>query len=85
VVEGSEDCDYANYLRVDPGLRLALRKEHDGRAGQSALCRVMRPACGSENVKFNLSIANIVAWAGKLLGVPTVKIYEKKCAECGVE
>jgi hypothetical protein len=33
-------------------------------------------------VKFKLSFTNIVAWTGKLPGVPTVKIYEKRCAEC---
>jgi predicted nucleic-acid-binding Zn-ribbon protein len=41
------------------------------------------PACGSENVKSELSFTNIVEWAAKLLGVPTVKIFEKKCVECG--
>jgi hypothetical protein len=39
--------------------------------------------CGSENVKSKLSFTNIVAWVGRILGVPTVKIFEKKCAECG--
>jgi len=35
------------------------------------------PKCGSENVKFKWSITTIVAWTGKLLGVPTVKNFEK--------
>ena len=43
------------------------------------------PECGSENVESKLSFTNIVAWAGKLLGVRTVKIYEKRCSECGHE
>jgi endogenous inhibitor of DNA gyrase (YacG/DUF329 family) len=43
------------------------------------------PQCGSENVKSALSFTNIVAWVGRILGVPTVKIFEKKCAECGHE
>jgi predicted nucleic-acid-binding Zn-ribbon protein len=43
------------------------------------------PACGSENVKFKWSITTIVACLGKLLGVPTVKIYEKRCSKCGHE
>jgi len=41
------------------------------------------PACGSENVQSKLSFTNVVAWLGKLLGVRTVKIYEKRCANCG--
>jgi hypothetical protein len=43
--------------------------------------KVKCPQCGSEDVRSKLSLTNIVAWAGKLLGVPTVKIYEKRCAE----
>jgi len=43
------------------------------------------PACGSENVESKWSLTTIVAWLGKLLGVPTVKIFEKKCVECGKE
>jgi predicted nucleic acid-binding Zn ribbon protein len=39
------------------------------------------PECGSENVKSKLSFTTIVAWLGRLLGVPTVKIYEKRCSE----
>ena len=40
---------------------------------------------GSQNVKSQLSFTNIVAWVGRILGVPTVKIWEKKCEECGNE
>ena len=43
------------------------------------------PDCGSENVKSKLSFTTIVAWVGRILGVPTVKIYEKRCRECGHE
>lgn len=43
------------------------------------------PECGSENVKSKWSITTIVAWAGRILGVPIVRIYEKKCVECGNE
>ena len=43
------------------------------------------PACESENVKFKLSFTTIVAWLGRILGVPTVKIFEKRCSECGRE
>jgi predicted nucleic-acid-binding Zn-ribbon protein len=41
--------------------------------------------CRSENVKFKWSLTTLVSWLGKLLGVQTVKIYEKECAECGRE
>ena len=43
------------------------------------------PECGSENVKSKWSFTTIVAWLGRILGVPTVKIYEKRCVECGNE
>jgi predicted nucleic-acid-binding Zn-ribbon protein len=43
------------------------------------------PECGSENVGTEWSFTTIVAWVGRILGVPTVKILEKKCAECGDE
>ena len=47
--------------------------------------KVKCPQCGSQNVKIKWSFTTIVAWLGKLLGVPTVKIFEKRCAECGKE
>ena len=34
-----KDCNDADHLRVDPALRLALGKEHESGAGQSALSR----------------------------------------------
>jgi predicted nucleic-acid-binding Zn-ribbon protein len=43
------------------------------------------PQCESENVHSKLSVTTIVAWLGRILGVPTVKILEKRCAECGHE
>jgi transposase-like protein len=43
------------------------------------------PACGTENVESKLSFTNIVAWVGRILGVPIVKIWEKRCTECGSE
>ncbi len=43
------------------------------------------PQCGSENVKSTLSFTNCVAWLGRILGVPIVKIFGKRCAECGHE
>ena len=47
--------------------------------------KVKCPECGSENVKSKLSLTTVVAWVGRIQGVPTVKIFEKKCAECGHE
>jgi len=47
--------------------------------------KVTCPQCGSENVQSKLSFTNLVAWLGRILGVPTVKIYEKRCSECGNE
>ncbi len=43
------------------------------------------PECGSENVRSKLSFTTIVAWLGRIVGVPTVKIWEKRCAVCGHE
>ncbi len=43
------------------------------------------PECGSENVESKLSFTNIVAWVGRILGVQTVKIWEKRCEEFGRE
>ena len=43
------------------------------------------PECGSENVKTKWSVTTIVAWVGRILGVPTVKIFEKRCVKCGNE
>ena len=43
------------------------------------------PQCGSQNVKSKWSLTTIVSWLGRILGVPTVKIWEKRCMECGKE
>jgi predicted nucleic-acid-binding Zn-ribbon protein len=45
--------------------------------------KVKCPECGSENIETKLSLTTIVAWLGKLLGVHTVEIYDKKCETCG--
>ena len=52
---------------------------------QDPLIKAKCPHCGSENVKSKLSFTNIFAWVGRILGVPTVKIFEKRCGECGNE
>ena len=41
--------------------------------------------CGSENIETKWSLTTIIGWVGRILGVPTVKIWEKRCAECGEE
>ena len=43
------------------------------------------PQCGSESVESKLSFTTIVAWVGRILGVPTVRIWERRCEECGRE
>jgi len=43
------------------------------------------PKCGSENVKTKWTLTTILAWAAKLIGTPTVKIFEKRCGDCGEE
>jgi hypothetical protein len=35
------------------------------------------PECGSENVKAKWSFTTIVAWLGRILGVYTVKIFDR--------
>ena len=43
-----EDCNDADYLRIDPALRLALGKVHQAGAGQSMLCRLENEILGNE-------------------------------------
>ena len=43
------------------------------------------PECGSENIETKWTLNTIVAWVGRILGVPIVKIFEKRCSECGDE
>ncbi|MGA2226351.1 MAG: hypothetical protein ABSH41_18090 [Syntrophobacteraceae bacterium] len=43
------------------------------------------PQCGSFNIATKWSFTTVVSWLGKLLGVPMVRIYEKKCMQCGRE
>jgi predicted nucleic-acid-binding Zn-ribbon protein len=45
--------------------------------------KVKCPQCGSENIETKWSLTTIVAWVGRILGVPAVKIFEKKCVKCG--
>ena len=40
IAAGYEDCNDADYLRIDPALRLALDKGHEAGASQSRLSRL---------------------------------------------
>jgi hypothetical protein len=44
---GYEDCNDADFLRIDPALRLALGKDHQAAAGQSMLSRLENDALGN--------------------------------------
>jgi hypothetical protein len=59
VAAGYEDCNDADHLKVDPALRLALGKEHEGGAGQSALCwfenKIMASSEGLKALEESLS------------------------------
>ena len=43
-----EDCNDADFLRIDPALRLALGKDHQAGAGQSMLSRLENDILGNE-------------------------------------
>ena len=44
---GYEDCHDADFLRIDPALRLALGKDHRFGAGQSMLSRLENDVLGN--------------------------------------
>jgi Transposase DDE domain group 1 len=44
---GYEDCNDADFLRIDPALRLALGKDHQFGAGQSMLSRLENDVLGN--------------------------------------
>ena len=45
---GYEDCNDADYLRIDPALRLAIGKGDEAGAGQSRLSRLENEVLGTE-------------------------------------
>jgi len=47
IAAGYEDCNDADYLRIDPALRLALDKGHEAGAGQSMLSRLENDVLGN--------------------------------------
>ncbi len=47
IAAGYEDCNDANYLRIDPALRLAIGKDHKVGAGQSMLSRLENDVLGN--------------------------------------
>jgi hypothetical protein len=46
IAAGYEDCNDADFLRIDPALRLALGIDHQAGAGQSMLCRLVNDILG---------------------------------------
>jgi hypothetical protein len=48
IAAGYEDCNDADYLRIDPALRLALGKGHNAGASQSMLSRLENDVLGNE-------------------------------------
>ena len=47
IAAGYEDCNDADFLRIDPALRLALGKNHQAGAGQSMLSRLENDVLGN--------------------------------------
>lgn len=47
IAAGYEDCNDADYLRIDPALRLALDKGHEAGASQSMLSRLENDVLGN--------------------------------------
>ena len=47
IAAGYEDCNDADFLRIDPALRLALGKDHQAAAGQSMLSRLENDVLGN--------------------------------------
>ena len=45
---GYEDCIDANFLRIDPALRLAIGRGEEAGAGQSRLSRLENEVLGTE-------------------------------------
>ena len=48
IAAGYEDCNDADFLRIDPALRLALSKDHQAAASQSMLSRLENDILGNE-------------------------------------
>ena len=47
IAAGYEDCNYADFLRIDPALRLAIGKDHKVGASQSMLSRLENDVLGN--------------------------------------
>jgi len=65
-------------------------KRHSAKGGRAMIMRdipmpIKCPKCSSENVKSKWTLNTILTWICRLLAVPTVKIYDKKCEACGEE
>jgi hypothetical protein len=49
IAAGYEDCNDADFLRIDPALRLAIGKGDEAGAGQSRLSRLENEVLGTED------------------------------------
>ncbi len=47
IAAGYEDCNDADYLRIDPALRLAINKDHEAGVSQSMLSRLENDVLGN--------------------------------------
>ena len=76
-----------DWLQLRPAAKTTPFSKRGGRAMviRNIPGKVICPECGSEYIETKLSLTTLVSRAGKLLGVPTIKIYEKRCVEFGHE
>jgi hypothetical protein len=83
IAAGYEDCNDADFLRIDPALRLALGKDHRLGAGQSMLSRlendVLGNAVGLEALDGALTRATEDPAHGKQEGVAYNGHFAKNC------
>ena len=65
IAAGYEDCNDADYLRIDPALRLAIGKGHKVGAGQSMLYRLENDVLG--NVVGLTALEAALTWSTEAL------------------
>jgi hypothetical protein len=71
IAAGYEDCNDANYLRIDPALRLALDKGHQCGASQSVMSRlendILGTASGQEGLEAMITRSSdaLLKWKNK--------------------
>jgi hypothetical protein len=57
IAAGYEDCNDADYLRIDPALRLAIGKDHQAGAGQSMMSRLENDILGRASIEAVLQLS----------------------------